>query len=121
MRRTSASSAAAHRDRCGSPCGRSHAAPACSAIGWPWTASRCDNSQARGQDAMKPSKAIVPAVITFIAFIAAAAPAQAGIQLGADLHGGKPIGDGADDVSTGFGVGAHLGYTLPIPGIDLTP
>jgi hypothetical protein len=53
--------------------------------------------------------------------LVAAAPARAGVSLGADLHAGKPLGDGSEHISTGMGFKAGLGYTLPIPGIDLTP
>jgi hypothetical protein len=59
--------------------------------------------------------------VSAVALVLAAAPARAGVLLSADLHGGKAIGEGSDDAATGMGFKGGIGYTLPVPGIDLTP
>jgi hypothetical protein len=39
----------------------------------------------------------------------------------ADLHGGKAVGEGSEDAAAGVGFKGGLGYTLPVPLIELTP
>ncbi len=60
-------------------------------------------------------------VLLVVATLALARPAHAGLAVGADVYGAKALGDGSDSISIGYGFNGRLGYTLPVPVVDLTP
>jgi hypothetical protein len=61
---------------------------------------------------------VLLATLTVLAAALPARPATAGPQIGLEFDLAIPLGDTADEVDLGWGIGGRAGFGLPIPALD---